>query len=231
MTLKTIFRTVSLVLPFCLLASAVSTQTPSPLPDTVTGLVSADVWADNWFAFYLEDQLVREDGVSIETERSFNAESFEFEATYPMQLNFILKDFRQDDSGLEYIGQRNQQMGDGGFIAQFKDTGTGTTIAVSASEWMCLVVHTAPLDKACEDAADPIPGEGSCEFRILEHPAGWLDLDFDDSAWTPATEFEASQVRPRGGYDEIEWDSSAKLIWTDDLEIDNTVLCRLTVTN
>ena len=40
-------------------------------------------------------ELVLEDGVSIETERSFNAESFEFEATYPLQLNFILKDFRQ----------------------------------------------------------------------------------------------------------------------------------------
>ena len=48
----------------------------------------------------------------ITTERSFNAETFVFNADYPLQLNFVAKDFKQDDTGLEYIGRRNQQMGD-----------------------------------------------------------------------------------------------------------------------
>ena len=191
--------------------------------------ISADLWADNWFAFYLGDKLVLEDPVSIETERSFNAESFEFEAPYPLQLNVILKDFKQNDSGLEYIGRRNQQMGDGGFMAQFNDAATGRSIAVSNSGWACLVVHTAPLDKTCENEADPVPGEGPCGYDILDHPTGWMDADFDDSAWSRAVEFEPSEVRPRGGYDQVEWDTEARLIWSDDLEIHNTLLCRLTV--
>ncbi|MBK7601025.1 MAG: hypothetical protein IPJ07_21900 [Acidobacteria bacterium] len=91
--------------------------------NATTGAVSinGDVWADNWFALYLGDKLLIEDSVSITTERSFNAESFTFNADYPIVLNFVLKDFKQDDSGLEYIGTKKQQLGDGGFIAQFTD--------------------------------------------------------------------------------------------------------------
>lgn len=59
---------------------------------------SADVWADNWFEVRIDGVQVAEDSVPITTERSFNAESFNFEA----------------------------------------------------------VIHTAPHDKSCEDAADPL---------------------------------------------------------------------------
>ena len=86
--------------------------------------IRGEVWADNWFAFYLGDRPIVEDSVSIGTERSFNAEAFVFNADYPLQLNFVAKDFKENDTGLEYIGRGNQQMGDGGLIAQFTDTAT-----------------------------------------------------------------------------------------------------------
>ena len=35
-------------------------------------------------------------------------------------------------------------------------------------------------------------------------------------------------VGPKDGYDAIDWDGSATLIWGTDLEIDNTVLLRTT---
>ncbi|MBK9210951.1 MAG: hypothetical protein IPL71_22795 [Anaerolineales bacterium] len=95
--------------------------------------IKGEVWADNWSAFYLGDQLIMEDSVSINTERSFNAEVFNFEASYPMSFNFIAKDFKANDTGLEYIGSNKQQMGDGGLIAQFTDTATGQVIAVTDS--------------------------------------------------------------------------------------------------
>ena len=38
-----------------------------------------------------------------------------------------------------------------------------------------------------------------------------------------------SDVRPKDGYDTINWDDSAQLIWGSDLEVDNTILLRLTV--
>ncbi len=93
--------------------------------------IKADVWADNWFALYLDATLIKEDSVPYNTERSFNAESFTFAAELPAQVSVIVKDFKENDSGLEYIGRDRQQIGDGGFSAQFRDAETGKLIAVS----------------------------------------------------------------------------------------------------
>jgi hypothetical protein len=191
--------------------------------------IKGEVWADNWFAFYLGDRLIIEDSVPITTERSFNAETFVFNADYPLQLNFVAKDFKQDDTGLEYIGRRNQQMGDGGLIAQFTDVATGAAVAVTDAAWRCLVVHDAPLDRACEDEAEPVPGVGPCRFAAAAEPDGWRRAGFDDAEWPSAVEHSEADVRPRGGYDAIRWRDGARLIWTADLETHNTLLCRLTV--
>jgi len=192
--------------------------------------IKADVWADNWFAFYLADQLIKEDSVPITTERSFNAETFTFSASYPMTLNFIAKDFKENDTGLEYIGSSRQQMGDGGLIAQFTNAQTGELIAVTNADWVCTVIHEAPLDKACENETNPVAGTMPCGFTSLEEPAGWMLPDFDTSSWSNAAIYSAEQVSPKEGYDEISWDASAQLIWGPDLETNNTVLCSLTIT-
>ena len=76
-----------------------------------SGRFKLEVWADNWFSLSLGDTLVVEDPVSITTERSFNAVTHSFDATFPLNLNFILKDFKEEDSGLEYIGTDGQQLG------------------------------------------------------------------------------------------------------------------------
>lgn len=185
-----------------------------------------DVWADNWMAVSIDGTLIGEDSVPITTERSFNAESFTFDATYPFTVAIEAKDFKQTDSGIEYIGQNNQQMGDGGLIAQVTDTSTGEVVAVSDAAWSTLVVHRAPLNPECTDDPDP---DATCEFEITETPTGWTAPGFDDSAWNTATEWSAADVGPKGGYLDIDWDDSAQLIWGSDLEIDNTVLTRLTV--
>ena len=191
--------------------------------------VQGEVWADNWFAFYLGERLVMEDSTPITTEKSFNAETFIFDAEYPLQMNFVAKDFKENDTGLEYIGRRNQQMGDGGFIAQFTDAATGEAIAVTDSSWRCLVTHAAPLNPSCEDESDPEAGVGACQFNSIAEPEGWHKPDFDDSDWPSAVEYSESEVRPKDGYDRIDWNSEARLIWAADLERDNTLLCRFTV--
>lgn len=186
-------------------------------------------WADNWFAVYLKEELLVEDAVPITTERSFNAEVVTFETDYPLHLNFILKDFKENDTGLEYIGARNQQMGDGGFIMQLTDMSSGDVVAVSNDSWRCMVIHKAPLDKACEDEPQPVSGTAPCEFTALPEPEGWKMVAFNDSTWNDVTTHSAREVSPKGGYDAINWDSSAQLIWGSDLETDNTILCRITV--
>lgn len=190
--------------------------------------ISVDVWADNWFSFYSGETKVAEDSVSITTERSFNKESFSFEAERPFVLNFIVKDFKENDTGLEYIGTRKQQMGDGGFIAQFKN-GASQTLAVTDSSWKCMVTHNGPSDKTCEKEANPVAGSGKCNFTQTAEPDGWKSPSFDDSSWMNATVYSEREVSPKDGYDRVSWDSSAELIWGSDLETDNTLLCRKVV--
>ncbi len=202
---------------FLLFAQAASAET-----------YSADVWADNWFSLSVNGEQVAEDSVSITTERSFNAESFSFIAEPPFVLGLIAKDFKENDTGLEYIGTDRQQMGDGGVIVQINDE-AGSTIAVTDDSWQCLVVHRAPVDKSCETEKTPVAGEGSCGFEIADEPAGWDTASFDATDWPVATEHSESAVSPKDGYDEINWDSRAQLIWGPDLETDNTMLCRLVV--
>lgn len=189
---------------------------------------SVDIWADNWFSMSVNGQQVAEDSVPITTERSFNAESFVFEAERPFVIGLTLKDFKENDTGLEYIGSRRQQMGDGGAIMQVHDA-DGELVSVSNSDWQCLVVHRAPLDATCAEESDPVAGEGACNFEISEEPENWDTAEFDATGWSAATEHSAREVSPKDGYDKIDWAPSAKLIWGPDLKTDNTVLCRLTV--
>ena len=197
------------------------TSTGSDFPE---GTLGVDVWADNWFAMYVDGELVGEDSVPITTERSFNQESFSFEATAPYQIAVIAKDFKEDDSGLEYIGEANQQMGDGGLILQVTDA--GALVAATDAAWRCLVIHKAPLDTSCEDDTNP---SEMCTAQIDDEPEGWKTADYDDSAWDLATEYSENDVGAKDGYNDVKWDSAAKLIWTSSLTQDNTLLCRWTV--
>lgn len=211
-------------------AETASSAEPTAVASTASTTFKMEAWADNWFAAYLGEELIVEDSVPITTERSFNAETTTFSASYPLSLNFILKDFKENDTGLEYIGDPNQQMGDGGFIMQLTDTSTGNVVAVTNGDWQCTVIHEAPLDKSCERESNPVAGVAPCDFIDLGEPDGWKSPDFDDSSWTPATLYTAADVGPKEGYDQIHWDTNAQFIWGPDLETDNTVLCRVTVT-
>ncbi len=186
----------------------------------------AEVWADNWFAMFVGDTKVGEDSVPITTERSFNSETFTFEASYPLQLRVIAKDFKENDTGLEYIGTDRQQMGDGGLIAQITDLTTGKVVAATDASWKGLVVHAVPLNTYCEKSASP---QQACTSRILPEPTGWKSTSFDDSGWTNASTYSADEVEVKGGYNDITWSTKAKLSWTKDLHVDNTILWRRTI--
>lgn len=188
----------------------------------------ADVWVDNWFEMRVDGRQVAEDSVPITTERSFNAESFSFEAERPFVIGLVAKDFIENDTGLEYIGTRRQQMGDGGAILQIRDA-AGEAVVVSDDGWSCLTIHTAPLDRACVDEDTPMAGEGACTFTAVDEPVGWDHVGFDGADWPQASVFSADDVSPKGGYDDITWDPAAQFIWGPDLEQSNTVLCRITV--
>ncbi|MEP3048550.1 MAG: PEBP family protein [Roseibium sp.] len=191
--------------------------------------VVGEVWVDNWFKLYVNGEPLLEDSVSLKTERSFNAERFEFNADFPMTLAFEFRDFMENETGLEYIGSRKQQMGDGGAIAQFRDKATGKLLATTGSDWRCLVQQVAPIDKSCEGERNPTVNKGACAQQQIPVPGNWTAPGFDDSSWPKASVHSARDVRPKDGYDQIDWDRSAKLIWGADLERDNVILCRFKV--
>ncbi|AWF81955.1 hypothetical protein BTJ40_14600 [Microbulbifer sp. A4B17] len=188
-----------------------------------------DVWADNWFSAYIDGTPLLEDSTPITTERSFNKETKSFSAEPPFVLSFKIKDYKENNTGLEYIGTHRQQMGDGGFITQITNQDTGKVITTSDSAMRCIVIHKAPLSSSCTQESNPIAGQGGCQFNTSQEPNDWKTASFDDSSWQQATEYSAHQVRPKDGYEQVEWNSKAKLIWTSDLEKDNTILCRMVV--
>lgn len=211
---------------FGLLVTGLALSVGCSAADSETHKIRADIWADNWFAFYVGEELVIEDSVPYNTERSFNKESFEFDVELPAQLSFVIKDFKENDTGLEYIGSPRVQIGDGGFAAQFFDASTNQLLAASNNDWRCMTIHQAPLNSSCLRSSEP---ENDCQSKIGQEPEGWKNASFDDGEWPNAVEHSAADVRPRRGYDEVTWHPEVKLIWTQDLETDNTVLCRTTI--
>lgn len=201
--------------------------TVADTPGSSTSFV-AEVWADNWFSLYVNGKLVGQDSVPVTTERSFNSETISFTATYPLTIAIVTKDFKQDDSGLEYIGTDRQQMGDGGFIAQIVDRASGHVVASTGADWKGLVIHRAPLDETCEKSTSPAT---DCASKIIAEPSGWTSAGFDDATWVPATTYTEDEVGVKDGYNDISWDPSARLIWTSSLTKDNTILWRHTVTS
>lgn len=215
------------LLSACEASKAVNAEvTPAAAKTGNQTVIKADVFVDNWFALYQEDELVMEDPVAFKTERSFNAESFEFSTQLPAQMAIIMKDFYEDDSGLEYIGSRRQQMGDGGLVAQFFDAGNGALLAVSDESWVCKVIHQAPLNTSCVYDDNPIQ---TCQSKIEQEPAGWKSSSFDASDWQPATIHSRADARPHGGYRNVDWHKETKIVWGEDLEVDNIILCRFTI--
>lgn len=199
------------------------------IPSSGAHKVLGEVWVDNWFKLFINGKELLEDSVSIRTERSFNAERFEFSADLPMTIAVELRDFMENETGLEYIGTRRQQMGDGGAIAQFKDVETGKLLAATGAGWRCLTVQSAPADASCARERNPDVAKPNCAQSVTTVPENWTAPEFDDSDWPAATVHSARDVGPKDGYDRIDWDRSAELIWGPDLKKDNILYCRVTV--
>ena len=207
-----------------LLAILIAIGAPSAQAATAKTIsFTAEVWADNWFALYVNGKKVAEDSVSITTQKSFNSEVIKFTATYPLTIGFIAKDYVQSKSGLEYLGQPNQQIGDGGIIFQIKETVSGKLVALSDETWKMKVANTAPLNPECEKSLQP---DLDCKYANYSVATNWAAATFSDKLWPNAKVFSATQVGPKEGYNQITWNPSAKFIWGNDLKLDNTVYFR-----
>ena len=215
-----------LILPLVLIASVFTSVAPSSAVTTATAF-QAEVWVDNWFSLYINGKKVGEDSVSYNTEKSFNSSLIKFSATYPFEVGVLARDFMENESGLEYIGKPNQQIGDAGFIMQIREVKSGKIVATTNSLWKSLVIQKAPINTSCSNSTQPLV---DCKNATISIPSAWSTKTFKESGWKASTEFTEAAVGVKDGYKDFSWSAASKLIWSSDLKLDNTVLFRSLVT-
>lgn len=217
------FLTGLLALVLCVGVSAVAQDGPPPgkkrggpgrkggpdekglIKPTLADTIKVNVYADNWFVLYINGRLTAVDSIPF---TPHNVISVDILPEYPMTIAVMAKDNADPKTGLEY----GDHIGDGGFIIKFGD---GT---VSNATWKAKNFFKGPL-KA--DAKNP----------TVEHtpiPDNWWAVDFDDQAWPQAREFSASRVNPKESFYAADF-KGATFIWSEDLDLDNTVIFRTRV--
>lgn len=165
--------------------------------------IQANMYADNWFILYINGELVAVDSIKF---IPHNVVSVDILPTYPMTIAVMAKDNADPKTGMEYA---NTNIGDAGFILKFGD-GTVTNAA-----WKAKKFSWGPIDR---DTKKP-------RVENIPIPENWYAVDFDDSSWAHAKEFREEQVGPKQPFFEHDF-QGARFIWTDDIELDNTVLFR-----
>ena len=165
--------------------------------------IRANVYADNWFMLYVNGELVAVDSISF---LPHNVVSVDLLPSYPMTIAVMAKDNADPATGMEYA---NSNIGDAGFVLKFSD-GTATN-----DQWKAKVVSRGPVGR---DVKNP-------RAEHLPIPEGWFRVDFDGHSWNHAKEYTTEQVSPKQPYFDHDF-AGAKFIWSDDLELDNTVLFR-----
>ncbi len=169
---------------------------------TMADTVKVNVYADNWFAMFINGELVATDSIKF---TPHNVISFDILPEYPMTIAVIAKDNADPKTGLEY----GDHIGDGGLCIKFAD---GT---VTNATWKARSFFKGPTNRDVKNPAvehTPIPDE-------------WWKPGFDDSDWANATEFAEDRVNPKEPFFKADF-SGAKWIWSSDLDLDNTVIFR-----
>jgi hypothetical protein len=169
--------------------------------------IRATVYADNWFELYVNDVLVAVDSIAF---IPHNVIAVDLLPTYPMTIAVLARDNADPTTGMEYA---NTNIGDGGFILKFGD-GTVTT-----GSWKARCFSRGPVGG---DRNNP-------RVEDTPLPADWFTVGFDDSGWGNAREYTEREIDPKQPYYEHDF-KGARFIWTDDLELDNTVVFRHVVT-
>lgn len=172
---------------------------------TMSDTVRASMYADNWFVMHVNGKLVAVDSIDF---LPHNVVSVDLLPEYPMTIAVLAKDNADPATGCEY----GRQIGDGGFILKFAD---GT---VTNATWKAKCFHHGPIDR---DTANP-------KVRTEPIPERWFAPDFDDSTWANATEYTQERIQPKEPFFQHDFKGAA-WIWTDDLDLDNTVVLRTRV--
>ncbi len=206
------FRTLAILLTLGLFASAFAqNQRRGRAPDGIikprtSDTVMVNVYADNWFKLYINGKLIAVDSIDF---MPHNIISFEILPEFPMTIAVLAKDNADAKTALEY---NDSNIGDGGFIMKIGDD------IVTDANWKAKDFFHGPING---DKKNP-------KVKHTKLPENWYAIDFDDSDWSAATEHSEETVRPMKPFYDKDF-SGAKFIWTEDLELDNTIIFRVRI--
>jgi len=148
--------------------------------------ISGTVYCDNWCSLAVNGEIVATDPMDFTPHQAMSV-SFTVADDAPYTLAIRAKDWSDPSTGYEYMESDHPGIGGGGLKVKLDD---GT---VSSSAWKCYLVSSGPTAasqaKGCSES-----NYDACEVVTYAEPAGWTDVDFDDSKWPDAVEFTDSET-------------------------------------
>lgn len=208
--------------------------TIDPDGEVITGYLIAD----NYFELYVNGTLVGVDAIPF---TPFNSAVVRFRAKRPITYAVKLVDWEENLGLGTERGRSPFHPGDGGFIARFSD-GTQTDGTWKAQSFYIAPlaspdevveqrnVHATPkLARTYPEAPDNADCAQRCYAVHYPIPADWAARDFDASRWPDAKEFTLQQMgapRLKAYANFPDAFGAAKVIWSNNLVLDNVVLAR-----
>jgi hypothetical protein len=213
--------------------------------DTNGEIITAYIFADNYFELYINGVQVGKDNVPF---TQFNSNIVRFKVNRPFTIAMLLVDWEERlGVGGETNGGYTYHCGDGGMVAVFKDS-NNSIIAKTGPDWKAQTFYTAPImDLACPTENGSLRLSGNCStadsnsgsnYYALHwaRPANWISPSFVDFSWPNATTYTNATIgvdnKPAyANFTNIFDDTTndAQFIWSTNVILDNEVIVRKTV--
>ncbi len=215
--------------------------------DSTGELITAFIFADNYFEMYINGIAVGKDNVPY---TQFNSNIIRFRVKRPFTIAMLLIDWEEHlGVGCEVSNGFQYHMGDGGMVAVFKDS-TNTIIATTGNDWKAQTFYTSPIiDLTCPSENNSQRLSNNCNTQDSNNgtsfyglhwsrPSNWMDASFNDSIFPTATTYTNATVGVNNkpaytNFTNIFDDPSndAQFIWSTNLILDNEVIVRHTVSS
>ena len=210
-------------------------------------LITAFIFADNYFEMYINGIAVGKDNVPY---TQFNSNIIRFRVNRPFTIAMLLVDWEEHlGLGSEVSNGFQYHPGDGGMVAVFKDS-SNNIIATTGSDWKAQTFYTSPIiDLTCptengsqrlsNNCSTQDSNNGTSYYGLhWSRPTSWMDASFNDSIFPTATTYTNATVGVNNkpaytNFTNIFDDATndAQFIWSTNLILDNEVIVRHTVTS
>ncbi len=215
--------------------------------DATGEVITAYIFADNYFEMYINGVAVGKDKVPF---TEFNSSIVRFKVNRPFTIAMLLVDWEERMGvGAETNGGFTYHIGDGGMVAVFKDA-SNNVIAKTGSDWKAQTFYTSPImNLACATESGTSRLSSTCSTADSNsgtayyglhwaRPANWTTASFDDSTWPSATTYTNAVigVDNKPSYTNFvnifdDATNDAQFIWSKNVILDNEVIVRKTVTS